>query len=160
GCGKTSLAKHVAWNVDAPYFEWHVKSSEIARAGLYTFDSMLRLSDGQLKEADAVALERFNNIDSYVKLGPLGKAFEQAKRPAVVLIDEIDKADADLPNDLLLELERMSYVIPEKDPNTPIAAALRPLVLITSNREKPLPRAFLRRCLYHYISFPDNDVLK
>jgi MoxR-like ATPase len=160
GCGKSSLARHVAWAVDAPYFEWYVKSTETARGGLYTFDSVGRLRDGQLRDADLKAKKRFANIDSYIKLGPLGAAFASVDRAAVVLIDEIDKADPDLPNDLLLELDRMSYVIPEKDPTTPVPAKERPLVLITSNRENPLPRAFLRRCLYHYIEFPNNEELK
>lgn len=155
GCGKTTLARHVAWCIDAPYHEVHVKSTGKARDALYRFDTVRRLGDAQLAQALPAARARLENPREYVTFGPLGRAFLETKRPAVVLIDEVDKADTDYPNDLLLELDRMEFHIPETEPSDePYRARLKPLVIITSNREKELPPAFLRRCLYHYIEFP------
>ncbi|WP_437878441.1 AAA family ATPase [Sorangium sp. So ce513] len=153
GCGKTRLAGAVAAELDLPYFEWHVKSTSRARDGLYTYDAVGRLRDAQLV---AARLAEPRDDRSYVRFGPLGQAF-LAEQPAVVLIDEIDKADIDFPNDLLVELDERRFRIDEID-ETKIAKHA-PLVVITSNDERDLPDAFLRRCVFHYLEFPGEQQL-
>ncbi|XXY47158.1 MoxR family ATPase [Sorangium sp. So ce269] len=153
GCGKTRLAGAVAAELGLPYFEWHVKSTSRARDGLYTYDAVGRLRDAQLI---AARLAEPRDDRSYVRLGPLGQAF-LAEQPAVVLIDEIDKADIDFPNDLLVELDERRFRIDEID-ETKIAKHA-PLVIVTSNDERDLPDAFLRRCVFHYLEFPGEQQL-
>lgn len=155
GCGKTSVARAVADELDLPYEEWNIKSTSRARDGLYFYDNIARLRDAQLavRETATGAPEPKRQ---YVRLGPLGRAFESHK-PSVVLIDEIDKADIDFPNDLLLELDRSTFEITETGER--VAARHKPIVFITSNDERDLPDAFLRRCLFHYIQFPSKDRL-
>jgi MoxR-like ATPase len=192
GCGKTRLADAIAyefthnylkgktdqnknqlwWN----YYTWNIKSVGQARDGLYTFDAVARLRDAQLIGADPEKLQEFLGDDyqklkerltdkqKYVSLGKLGQALAQqeVERP-IVLIDEIDKADSDFPNDLLVELDRLSFEIPETEENYPKTGAKvqpKPIVIITSNQERPLPEPFLRRCLYYYLSFPDTNQLE
>lgn len=150
GTGKTVLAHEIAAALDAPLIEWHVKSTTKAQHGLYDYDAVARLRDGQLGD------ERVHDIGNYIVRGKLWEAFDSDVRP-VVLIDEIDKADIEFPNDLLLELDRMEFHIYET--KTTIAAKHRPIVLITSNNEKELPDAFLRRCFFHYIAFPDDETM-
>lgn len=157
GCGKTRLAQAIAFeiyeeNYRDHYFEWYIKSTTKAVDGLYTFDHLRRLRDVQLKKKDIDTLQ-------YRSLGPLGKAFVQSteKHPSVLLIDEIDKADIDFPNDLLLELDQRRFFIDETGEN--IVAEYPPIIIITSNDEKELPNAFLRRCVFHYIEFPQEEQL-
>src|SRR5688572_25306926 len=150
GTGKTMLALEVARALGMPIIEWHIKSTTKAHQGLYEYDAVARLRDGQLGE------ERARDIRNYIKKGKLWEAFTAPKRP-VLLIDEIDKADIEFPNDLLQELDRMEFYCYELDET--IKAKVRPVVIITSNNEKELPDAFLRRCFFHYIKFPDNETM-
>jgi MoxR-like ATPase len=150
GTGKTVLAEEVAKAVNAPLLTWHIKSTTKAQQGLYEYDAVSRLRDSQLGDS------RVSDIKNYIKRGKLWEAFTAPQRP-VLLIDEIDKADIEFPNDLLLELDRMEFHVYET--NETIKAALRPIVIITSNNEKELPDAFLRRCFFHYIKFPDADTM-
>ena len=151
GTGKTVLAREVAAALKAPLIEWHIKSTTKAQQGLYDYDAVGRLRDSQLGEA------RVHDIRNYIRRGKLWQAFVHAERP-VLLIDEIDKADIEFPNDLLLELDRMEFHVYETGET--VKAALRPVVLITSNNEKELPDAFLRRCFFHYIRFPDAETMR
>ncbi len=151
GTGKTVLAHEIAKAVNAPLIEWHVKSTTKAQQGLYEYDAVARLRDGQLGD------ERVHDIRNYIKKGKLWEAFTSPQLP-VLLIDEIDKADIEFPNDLLQELDRMSFDVYET--RETIAAKERPIVVITSNNEKELPDAFLRRCFFHYIKFPDRDTMQ
>lgn len=151
GTGKTELAKQVAGSLGLPLIEWHVKSTTKAQQGLYEYDAVSRLRDSQLGD------ERVNDVKNYIRKGKLWEAF-QAQEKVVLLIDEIDKADIEFPNDLLQELDRMEFHVYET--NETIKADVRPIVIITSNNEKELPDAFLRRCFFHYIKFPEADVLE
>ena len=151
GTGKTVLAYEVAKALDAPLLTWHIKSTTKAHQGLYEYDAVTRLRDSQLGD------ERVKDVRNYIKKGKLWEAFEAPRRP-VLLIDEIDKADIEFPNDLLQELARMEFFVYET--NETIKAAIRPVIIITSNNEKELPDAFLRRCFFHYIRFPDDDTMK
>jgi MoxR-like ATPase len=151
GTGKTVLAHEVAKALGLELIEWHAKSTTKAQQGLYEYDAVSRLRDGQLGDP------RVRDIANYVVPGKLWEAFE-ADRPSVVLIDEIDKADIEFPNDLLLELDRMQFFVYET--RRTIAAKHRPVVIITSNNEKELPDAFLRRCFFHYIRFPDRETME
>ncbi|PID61887.1 MAG: ATP-binding protein [Gammaproteobacteria bacterium] len=151
GTGKTELAHVMAERIAAPLFTWHIKSTTRAQHGLYEYDAVSRLRDSQLGD-DKVA-----DIGNYIAPGVLWRAFTSERR-AVVLIDEIDKADIEFPNDLLQELDRMSFHVHETGET--IEAAARPLVIITSNNEKELPDAFLRRCFFHYIDFPDRATME
>ena len=151
GTGKTLLAKHIAEALEMPMESWHVKSTSKAAEGLYVYDTIQRLNDARFGDGDV------RDIRSYIKLGPLGRTF-QAKARHVLLIDEIDKADMEFPNDLLLELDEMRFTVVETGDE--IAAQERPVVIITSNNEKELPDAFLRRCIFHFIDFPDVDLMK
>ncbi len=156
GSGKTRLARHVAYELGLPYFEWHIKSTSRARDGFYTYDVVRRLHDAQLSRIDEETKAKVDNLNAYIKFGELGQAYQQAQR-AVVLIDEIDKADIDFPNDLLLELDQQRFIIEET--GQIIETQQPPIVFITSNDEKDLPDAFLRRCLFHYIEFPSPTQL-
>lgn len=147
GTGKTMLAHAVAKSLGMPLMTWHVKSTTKAQDGLYHYDVVQRLNDSRFGDADV------SDISNYIKLGVLGRAFS-ATEPVVLLIDEVDKADIEFPNDLLRELDEMAFHIPEI--NETIKAAQRPVVIITSNAEKQLPDAFLRRCVFHFISFPER----
>ena len=162
GCGKTKLARAIAYELGLPFYEWHVRSTSKAQDGLYTYDAMLRLHDVQIQKAGkAKPLSRDPaEPKHYRQLGALGKAFNLKPCPAVVLIDEIDKADIDFPNDLLAVLDdSWSFTIPET--NESIKATHKPIVIITSNKEKGnLPAPFLRRCLYYYVEFPGEKELK
>ena len=151
GTGKTVLAHEVAKALGAPIIEWHIKSTTKAQQGLYEYDAVSRLRDSQLGD------ERVKDIGNYIKKGKMWEAFTSDKRP-ILLIDEIDKADIEFPNDLLLELDRMQFYVYETQQT--IKAEQRPIVMITSNNEKELPDAFLRRCFFHYIRFPDDDTMK
>ncbi|MBO6814457.1 MAG: MoxR family ATPase [Rhizobiaceae bacterium] len=151
GTGKTELAKQVAASLNLPLIEWHVKSTTKAQQGLYEYDAVSRLRDSQLGD------ERVHDVRNYIRKGKLWEAFE-AKEKVVLLIDEIDKADIEFPNDLLQELDRMEFHVYETNEN--VKADNRPIVIITSNNEKELPDAFLRRCFFHYISFPETEVLE
>ncbi len=151
GTGKTVLAHEIAKAVNAPLIEWHVKSTTKAHQGLYEYDAVARLRDGQLGD------ERVHDIRNYIRKGKLWEAFTSPQLP-VLLIDEIDKADIEFPNDLLQELDRMSFDVYET--HETIAAKERPIVVITSNNAKELPDAFLRRCFFHYIKFPDLDTMQ
>ena len=150
GTGKTVLAHEIAKAVGAPLIEWNVKSTTKAQQGLYEYDAVARLRDGQLGDP------RVHEIGNYIRKGKLWEAFTFDQLP-VLLIDEIDKADVEFPNDLLQELDRMSFDVYETGER--IAAKDRPIVVITSNNEKELPDAFLRRCFFHYIKFPDRDTM-
>jgi MoxR-like ATPase len=151
GTGKTVLAHEIAKAAGAPLIEWHIKSTTKAHQGLYEYDAVARLRDGQLGD------ERVHDIRNYIRKGKLWEAFTSPVLP-VLLIDEIDKADIEFPNDLLQELDRMSFDVYET--HETIAAKERPIVVITSNNEKELPDAFLRRCFFHYIKFPDRDTMQ
>ena len=155
GTGKTMLAEEVAAALDMPLLQWHIKSTTKAQQGLYEYDAVSRLRDSQLADVDAS--DRVKDIRNYIIRGILWQAFT-ADRPQVLLIDEIDKADIEFPNDLLRELDRMEFYVYET--RELIKARHRPLVFITSNNEKELPDAFLRRCFFHYIKFPDAETMK
>ncbi|NYS24050.1 MoxR family ATPase [Rhodobacteraceae bacterium 2376] len=151
GTGKTELARQVAASLRAPILEWHVKSTTRAQQGLYEYDAVSRLRDSQLGDP------RVEDVSNYIRKGKLWQAFEAEDR-VVLLIDEIDKADIEFPNDLLQELDRMEFFVYETGET--IRARRRPVVIITSNNEKDLPDAFLRRCFFHYIRFPDLETMK
>lgn len=151
GTGKTVLAIEIAKAFDAPLIEWHVKSTTKAQQGLYEYDAVSRLRDSQLGDA------RVHDITNYIRRGKLWEAFTAAETP-VLLIDEIDKADIEFPNDLLQELDRMEFHVYET--GEVVKAHNRPVVIITSNNEKELPDAFLRRCFFHYIKFPDQETMR
>ncbi len=151
GTGKTVLAREIAAALDAPLIEWHVKSTTKAQHGLYEYDAVKRLRDGQLGDP------RVQDIGNYIVRGKVWEAFVSPKRP-VLLIDEIDKADIEFPNDLLLELDRMEFFVYETQEL--VKAVARPVIIITSNNEKELPDAFLRRCFFHYIRFPDRETMQ
>ena len=151
GTGKTVLAEEIAKAISAPLLTWHIKSTTKAQQGLYEYDAVSRLRDSQLGDA------RVSDIANYIKRGRLWDAFTSSERP-VLLIDEIDKADIEFPNDLLLELDRMEFHVYETGET--VRAKQRPIVLITSNNEKELPDAFLRRCFFHYIKFPDAETMR
>ena len=150
GTGKTELARQVAESLALPLIEWHVKSTTRAQQGLYEYDAVSRLRDSQLGDA------RVHDVANYIRKGKLWQAFE-AEAKVVLLIDEVDKADIEFPNDLLQELDRMEFYVQETDET--IRAEVRPIVIITSNNEKELPDAFLRRCFFHFIRFPDAETL-
>ncbi len=151
GTGKTMLAEEVANSLGKSLIRWHIKSTTKAQQGLYEYDAVSRLRDSQLGD------ERVEDINNYIKRGVLWDAFEAKEKP-VLLIDEVDKADIEFPNDLLLELDKMEFYVYETKQN--IVAKERPIVIITSNNEKDLPDAFLRRCFFHYIRFPDEETMK
>jgi MoxR-like ATPase len=151
GTGKTVLAHEVSRALGMPLIEWHIKSTTKAQQGLYEYDAVSRLRDGQLGD------ERVHDIGNYIVRGKLWEAFE-AEQQSVLLIDEIDKADIEFPNDLLLELDRMQFYVYET--RKTVVAKQRPIVIITSNNEKELPDAFLRRCFFHYIRFPDRETME
>jgi MoxR-like ATPase len=150
GTGKTQLAIEVAESLGRPLHEWHIKSTTKAQQGLYEYDAVARLRDSQLGD------DRVHNIANYIVRGKVWEAFESDEQP-VLLIDEIDKADIEFPNDLLRELDRMEFYVYET--KTLVKARHRPIIVITSNNEKELPDAFLRRCFFHYIKFPDKDTM-
>jgi len=151
GTGKTQLAIEVAKSLGKPLYEWHIKSTTKAQQGLYEYDAVARLRDSQLGD------DRVHDISNYIVHGKIWEAFECDEQP-VLLIDEIDKADIEFPNDLLLELDRMEFFVYET--KQLIKAKQRPIIVITSNNEKELPDAFLRRCFFHYIKFPDKDTMQ
>jgi MoxR-like ATPase len=151
GTGKTMLAVEVARALERPLIQWHIKSTSKAQQGLYEYDAVSRLRDSQLGE------EKVHDIANYIVRGPLWEAFD-AQVPAIVLIDEIDKADIEFPNDLLRELDRMEFYVYETQKL--VKARHRPTIIITSNNEKELPDAFLRRCFFHYIRFPDKETMQ
>lgn len=156
GSGKTRLARAVAYELNLEYIPWHIKSTSQARDGRYTFDGVLRLRDAQLASIDENIRARVEDMNEYINYGPLGHAFKNKKR-TIVLIDEIDKADIDFPNDLLLELDEQKFEVVET--GEIVKAIEPPIIFITSNDEKDLPDAFLRRCLFFYIEFPGKDKL-
>jgi len=165
GTGKTRLARAVAYELGLRYESWYIQSTTKAKDGCYTYDAIARLHDAQLARLDEQKLSKVDNLWNYIKLGPLGRAFENSQR-TVVLIDEIDKADLDFPNDLLQVLDEKRFTIPEikvkkkeAEKEYEIKAKEPPIIFITSNDEKDLPDAFLRRCLFHYIEFPDESEL-
>jgi MoxR-like ATPase len=151
GTGKTLLAKHVAEGLGMPLDSWHIKSTSKAEDGLYVYDTVQRLNDARFGDGDV------KDIRSYIRLGPLGRVFSSESRQ-VLLIDEIDKADLEFPNDILLEIDEMRFSVMETGDQ--IQAKQRPMVIITSNNEKELPDAFLRRCVFHFIDFPDVDQMR
>ncbi|NWH07188.1 MAG: MoxR family ATPase [Alphaproteobacteria bacterium] len=151
GTGKTQLAFEVAKALNAPLITWHIKSTTKAQQGLYEYDAVTRLRDSQLGD------ERVKDVRNYIKKGKLWEAFTSDARP-ILLLDEIDKADIEFPNDLLLELDRMEFFVYETGET--IKAKIRPAVMITSNNEKELPDAFLRRCFFHYIKFPERETMQ
>jgi MoxR-like ATPase len=154
GTGKTMLAHAVAETLGKPLYSWHVKSTTVAKEGLYTYDVVQRLNDSRFPEN---AGRDVSDLRAYIKMGVLGQAL-QAEEQVVLLIDEIDKADIEFPNDLLREIDEMAFTIPEL--NETVRAKHRPITIITSNAEKELPAAFLRRCVFHYIAFPDRERLQ
>ncbi len=154
GTGKTMLAHAVAEGLGRPLMTWHVKSTTSAQEGLYHYDVVQRLNDARFAEVDGIDV---SDIRRYIRMGVLGRAFT-VEKPVVLLIDEIDKADVEFPNDLLRELDEMAFHIPEIDET--VRAVNRPVTIITSNAEKELPDAFLRRCVFHYIRFPEPDRIK
>ncbi len=151
GTGKTMLAEEVAAGLGKPLIQWHIKSTTKAQQGLYEYDAVSRLRDSQLGE------EKVHDIANYIKRGKLWEAFDSGEQ-VVLLIDEIDKADIEFPNDLLLELDRMEFFVYETGQS--VKARHRPIIIITSNNEKELPDAFLRRCFFHFINFPDRDTMR
>lgn len=151
GTGKTMLAEQLAEALDTELIQWHIKSTTKAHQGLYEYDAVSRLRDSQL------GVDKVHDISNYIVKGKLWEAFT-AEKPVVLLIDEIDKADIEFPNDLLLELDKMEFYVYETQER--IVAKQRPIILITSNNEKELPDAFLRRCFFHYIDFPDAQTMK
>ena len=151
GTGKTLLAHHVAEGLGLPMESWHIKSTSKAAEGLYVYDTLQRLNDARFGEGDV------RDIRSYIKLGPLGRVFA-AEHRHVLLIDEIDKAKCEVPNDILRELAEMRFIVME--PGDEVAANERPVVIITSNNEKELPDAFLRRCVFHFIDFPEPELMR
>ena len=151
GTGKTLLAEALAEALEAPLIRWHVKSTTRAQDGLYVYDTVQRLYDSRFGDGDV------RDIRRYIRFGPLGQAFRSEQR-AILLIDEVDKADIEFPNDLLHELDRMRFRVVETDEE--VAASKRPVVVITSNAEKELPDAFLRRCVFHFIDFPDRELMQ
>ena len=151
GTGKTMLAQEISKALEMPIYTWYVKSTTTAQQGLYEYDAVARLRDSQLGE------ERVHDIRNYIVKGPLWKAFE-SEQQVVLLIDEIDKADIEFPNDLLLEIDKMEFYCYELQET--VKAKHRPIILITSNNEKELPDAFLRRCFFHYIRFPESDTMQ
>ena len=151
GTGKTMLAESIAKNFNMDLFIWSIKSTTKAQDGLYVYDTVQRLYDSQFGTAGV------DDIGKYIRLGKLGEAFKHANK-SILLIDEIDKADLEFPNDLLWELDKMEFYIPETGET--VQAIQRPIVIITSNAEKELPDAFLRRCIFHYIAFPDPDMME
>lgn len=151
GTGKTLLAQNIAQALRKPFFRWNIKSTTKAQEGLYGYDTVQRLNDARFGDGDV------SDIKRYIKLGKLGEAFV-SKEQAVLLIDEVDKADIEFPNDLLAELDEMAFYIPETQET--VRAKHRPIVIITSNSEKELPDAFLRRCIFHYIAFPSPELMK
>src|ERR1700688_4238648 len=151
GTGKTVLAEEIAKALEAPLITWHIKSTTKAMQGLYEYEAVTRLRDSQLGD------ERVKDVSNYIKRGKLWEAFDSEERP-VLLIDEIDKADIEFPNDLLQELARMEFFVYETGET--VHARRRPIVVVTSNNEKELPDAFLRRCFFHYIRFPDPDTIR
>ncbi len=151
GTGKTLLAEEIATSLGKPFFEWHIKSTTKGQHGLYEYDAVSRLRDSQLGD------ERVHDINNYIQRGMLWEAFT-SEEPAVLLIDEIDKADIEFPNDLLREIDRMEFYVYETKET--VRAKNRPAVIITSNNEKELPDAFLRRCFFHYIRFPDHETME
>jgi MoxR-like ATPase len=150
GTGKTQLAVEVAESLGKPLFEWHIKSTTKAQQGLYEYDAVARLRDSQLGD------DRVHDISNYIVRGKVWEAFQSEEQP-VLLIDEVDKADIEFPNDLLQELDRMEFYVYET--KQLVKAAHRPIIVITSNNEKELPDAFLRRCFFHYIKFPDKETM-
>jgi len=151
GTGKTQLAIEIANSLGRPLYEWHIKSTTKAQQGLYEYDAVARLRDSQLGD------DRVHDISNYIVKGKIWEAFEAGAQP-VLLIDEVDKADIEFPNDLLLELDRMEFYVYETQEL--IKAVHRPIIVITSNNEKELPDAFLRRCFFHYIKFPDKETMQ
>ena len=151
GTGKTVLAEEIASSIGAPLLEWNIKSTTKAQQGLYEYDAVARLRDSQFGD------DKVHDIGNYIKRGKLWEAFTSEKRP-ILLIDEIDKADIEFPNDLLHELDKMQFHVYETGET--VKAAQRPIILITSNNEKDLPDAFLRRCFFHYIQFPDQETMQ
>ncbi len=151
GTGKTLLAHHVAEGLGMPMDSWHIKSTSKAEDGLYVYDTIQRLNDARFGDGDV------KDIRSYIRLGPLGRVFSSEKRQ-VLLIDEVDKADLEFPNDILRELDEMQFTVMETGDE--VVAQKRPMVIITSNNEKELPDAFLRRCVFHFIDFPDVDQMR
>lgn len=153
GTGKTLLAQYYAKKNNYPIYQWHIKSTSKAIDGLYFYDALTRLNDSRFENKSGRDVE---NADDYIRLQPMGQAFASDKK-SILLIDEIDKADVEFPNDLLLELDKMEFTITET--GKMIKAQIRPLVFITSNNERDLPDAFLRRCVFHYINFPEWDLM-
>jgi MoxR-like ATPase len=151
GTGKTLLAQHVAEGLGLAIEKWHIKSTTKAQEGLYVYDTVQRLNDARFGEGDV------SNIRAYIRMGPMGRSFRAEDRK-VLLIDEIDKADIEFPNDLLRELDEMRFTVSETSEE--VVAKQRPMVIITSNNEKELPDAFLRRCVFHFIEFPDRELMK
>jgi len=151
GTGKTLLARHVAEGLGLPMESWHIKSTSKANEGLYVYDTLQRLNDARFGEGEV------GNVRAYIKMGPVGRVFSAANRQ-VLLIDEIDKADLEFPNDILRELDEMRFTVMETGDE--VVAKERPIVIITSNNEKELPDAFLRRCVFHFIDFPDVPLMR